>query len=223
MASYIRSLFSSSGNRNKSQSRPQNRSTSASAIPAQTLSHVYAEPGTVPPIAIPACNARERTNSNVAAQAITPSPLRYTTRDPGPLRGVNRPNSSQQQQYGSSLRHHRGSSDSHTPYSQSSPYQYPTRPSVHRSVSHKGPERRALSLPLSLLSLSNTVCSALVSSVHTQRFVQQRSLYQLVCQQGAVSIKPTAGPPSQIQQFNERRWLRTQICSEAGLDLERKQ
>lgn len=174
MASYFRSLFGSSGNRNKSQRKPQNRSTSASAIPAQTLSHVYAEPGTVPPIAIPALSARERTNSNIAAQAITPSPLRYTTRDPSTLRGTNRPSSSQQQQHsnvGSYPRHRRGSSDSHAPYSQPSPYQHPTRPSVHRSTSHKGPERRALSLSPFAFSLSDILRSALVPSVHTQRFI----------------------------------------------------
>lgn len=157
MVSYLRSLFGSSGNR-KTQNKPQNRSTSASAIPAQTLSHVYAEPGTVPPIAIPALNARERSSSNVAAQAITPSPLRYATRDAGSVRDKNRPNSSQQHQpsyFGSYSKHRRGSSDSYAPYSQPSPYQQPTpstRPSVQRSVSHKGPERRALTLIFHLLA-----------------------------------------------------------------------
>ncbi len=155
MASYLRSLFGSTGNR-KSQNGPQNRSTSASAIPAQTLSHVYAEPGTVPPIAIPALNARERSSSNVAAQAITPSPLRYATRDPGSVH-KNRPNSSQQHQlsnFGSYSKHRRGSSDSYAPYSQPSPYQpstHSTRPSVQRSASHKGPERRALTSSFRLL------------------------------------------------------------------------
>ncbi|KAF8631473.1 hypothetical protein AX15_002386 [Amanita polypyramis BW_CC] len=148
MASYFRSLFGSAGNRNKPQSKSHSRATSASAIPAPTLNHVYAEPGTVPSIAIP--SGRERTNSNVAAQAITPSPLRYTTHNPDSLRGKSRPGSSQQQQqqqqqqsnYGSYPRHHRGSSDPHAHYPPPSlNQQSPTR---HRSNSHRGAERPPL-------------------------------------------------------------------------------
>ncbi|KAF8638696.1 hypothetical protein AX17_002018 [Amanita inopinata Kibby_2008] len=136
MASYFRSLFGSSGNRNKSHSR----SSSAGAIPAQSLGHIYVQNGTVPPAAIP--NARERTNSNVAAQAIHPSPLRYTTDDPGSLRGKQRSSSSQHATYPSYSRHHRG--DSHSHYAQPSFYQQTPPRSLYRSSSHKEPERPPL-------------------------------------------------------------------------------
>ncbi|KAK2462620.1 hypothetical protein APHAL10511_005353 [Amanita phalloides] len=212
MASYFRSLFSSSGNRNKSQSKAHNRSTSASAIPAQTLSHVYAEQGTVPSIAIPAGNARERTNSNVAAQAITPSPLRYTsTGDPGSLWGKkNRPNSSQQQQqqqqqpnvFGSYSRHHRGSSDTHAHYSQPSLYQHqpsPTRP-VNRSASHKGPERP----PLYPLYTPNTSFSSVHSTSSSTSKTQSASCVRPVMpprssSATSVAISETREPKSALK------------------------
>jgi hypothetical protein len=150
MASYFRSLFGSSNNRKKSGTgdKSRTRSTSvASALPAQTLSHVYTEPGTIPPIAIP--NLREQSNSNVAAHAITPSPLRRTAYDPGappqePKKDSSSSGQKKQSIYGFYSRHRRGSSDSAAHYAQPSLYQQvPVRPAVvHRTTSQKAPERR---------------------------------------------------------------------------------
>ena len=144
MASYFRSLFGSSNNRKKKSDKSRTRSASSGALEAQTLSHVYTEPGTVPPMAIP--NLPERSNSNVAAHAITPSPLRRTTYDPDVLREKDKSNSSHHQQqsiYGSYSRHRRGSSDPVAYYAQPSIYQQvPVRPAVHRTTGHKAPERR---------------------------------------------------------------------------------
>ncbi|KIL59118.1 hypothetical protein M378DRAFT_180970 [Amanita muscaria Koide BX008] len=177
MASYLRNLFSSrkkSGSDDKSQK--YKRSVTVSAIPVPTLNHVYAEPGTVPPTPIPQ-RVRERSNSNnVAAHAITPSPLRYTTYDPGSVREKNRSASKEQPQsatHGSYSKHHRGLSDPLTHYAQSPIYQTPARP---RSSSHKLPERPPL-YPLyapsgsfsSVYSTASTTSRANSSTGHPTR------------------------------------------------------
>ncbi|PFH48237.1 hypothetical protein AMATHDRAFT_76830 [Amanita thiersii Skay4041] len=196
MASYFRSLFGSKSNKS---SKSHNRSASTSAIPVQNqnLSYVYAEPaGTVPPTPVP--RARERSNSNVAAQANTPSPLRYTAYDPGSLRGKRRPSSSQHNpsvDYPSYSRHHH-------PYAHYAPpsvhQQSPSRPGVRRSASHKAPERPSPYPLYTPTGSFSSVHSTSSSASKPPSSSGQRPTPPRTSSTGSVALSETRGEPKPV-------------------------
>lgn len=92
MASYFRSMFGGQAANTPPESRAHKRSPSAPSPSRATpnLNYIYAAPGTTPSTSSAA--GRERSNSYVGARTNTPSPLRYTTNEPGSVRSYS-PNS----------------------------------------------------------------------------------------------------------------------------------